>query len=89
MPNENQWVLNKTAELRKYVMLIIDEYDNGRLTLAAAEARIGIMCKDSLNTTYDHAFTEGINAADLDPDGELEEEFDVEFEEDDDEGEEE
>lgn len=86
MPDEKQWLTNKTAELRKYIMLVIDEYDNGRITLDAAGARIGIMCKDSLSSTYDHAFTEGINAADLDGDS-TEEEIDFEFEEDDEEGE--
>jgi len=81
MANEREWLENKTTELRKYVALIFDEYDEGRLTKAEAMARVGIMCKDSLSTTYDHAFTEGINAADLDPDSdEVEYEFEIDDE---------
>ena len=89
MADEKQWLQNKIDELRKYVGLIVEEYDEARLTKAEAMARIGIMCKDSLTTTYDHAFTEGINAADLDGDSEEEVDVDFEFEEgEEDEGEE-
>jgi len=77
--NEQHWLAKKQDELRKYIMLIIDEYDNGKTTLDAAGARIGLMCKAFLGYTYDHAFTEGINAADLDddPDGEETVEFEI------------
>lgn len=79
MTKEQEWLANKQSELRHYIMLIIDEYDNGRITLDAAGARIGIMCKDSLGTTYDHAFAKGIDAANLDddPDGNESIEFDI------------
>ena len=75
MPSE--MLARYAKEFRSYVAAIIDDYDNGRLTLEAAKARIGIMCKDSLEKTYDRAFTDGLAAAEIDDDpGEEEVEFD-------------
>jgi hypothetical protein len=80
--DEKQWLDNKTRELRKYVGLLVTEYDDGLITRQALDARVAIMCKDSMSTTYDHAFTMGVESAVLtgDDESEIEIEFDDEEE---------
>jgi hypothetical protein len=79
--DEKQWLQNKIDELRKYVGLIITEYDDGLLTRNAADTRIAIMCKDSMSTTYDHAFAVGVASAELTGD-DSEPEVEIDFSED-------
>lgn len=64
--------------LKRYISGIIDDYDNGKLTLGDAKDRINNMCKDALCTTYDSAFAEGIESAELDDDPDEEIEFEIE-----------
>lgn len=83
IPIQCTWLDNKLKELRGYINQIIEDYDNGVLTLDQAKVRIAIMCKDSLTYTFDKAFSEGVGAAELDPDSDDDlEEFDITFEED-------
>lgn len=80
--NEKKWLEMAVAEAFRLIDENVHEYDEGAATLAEMKSGVHKIVSDTLSRVYDHAFTEGINAADLDNDS-TEEEFDVEFDDED------
>jgi hypothetical protein len=74
--DEKKWLQNKTRELHKYVGLLITAYDDGLITRQALDARVAILCENYMSTTYNHAFTLGLESAELTGDDTDELDFD-------------